>query len=145
MDTRADRFPLFDSLRAIAALMVLCSHTASFGGVVHEGDAVRPFVGQFAVAVPIFLAISGFLLYRPFTVARIRRGELPSVKAYGWRRLLRIIPAYWVALIGITAWLGSNYVYPNGDPSPAVFSSHGLIAYFGFGQIYDTQYGGGGI
>jgi peptidoglycan/LPS O-acetylase OafA/YrhL len=145
MDTRADRFPLFDSLRAIAALMVVCSHIASFGGVVEDGDAVRPFVGQFAVAVPIFLLISGFLLYRPFAAARIRRDALPSVKAYGWRRVLRILPAYWVALILITVWLGSNHVYPAGDPSPTVFSARGLIAYFGFGQVYDSDFGGGGI
>ena len=145
MDTRADRFPLFDSLRALAALAVVCSHVGSFGGVVQEGDAVRPYVGQFAVAVPIFLLISGFLLYRPFAAARIRRGELPSVKAYGWRRLLRIAPAYWVALVLITAWLGSNYVYPVGDPSPTVFSAEGLVAYFGFLQVYETSWGGGGI
>ncbi|MEA2386533.1 MAG: hypothetical protein QOJ22_707 [Thermoleophilaceae bacterium] len=145
MDTRADRFPLFDSLRALAALAVICSHTASFGGVVGEGDAVRPFVGQFAVAVPIFLLISGFLLYRPFAVARIRRDELPSVRAYGWRRLLRVVPAYWVALVLITAWLGSNYVYPVGEPSPNTFSTEGLVAYFGFLQVYDTHWGGGGI
>lgn len=145
MDTRADRFPLFDSLRAIAALAVVCSHTASFGGVVDEGDAARPFVGQFAVAVPIFLLISGFLLYRPFAAARIRRDELPSVKAYGWRRFLRIVPAYWVALVLITAWLGSNHVFPAGNPSPTVFSAEGLVAYFGFLQVYDTSWGGGGI
>jgi peptidoglycan/LPS O-acetylase OafA/YrhL len=145
MDTRADRFPLFDSLRALAALAVVCSHTASFGGVVAEGDAVRPFVGQFAVAVPIFLTISGFLLYRPFAAARIRRDELPSVKAYGWRRFLRIAPAYWVALVLITLWLGSNHVFPAGDPSPTVFSAEGLVAYFGFLQVYDTSWGGGGI
>jgi peptidoglycan/LPS O-acetylase OafA/YrhL len=145
MDTRADRFPLFDSLRAIAALMVVCTHLGSFAGVVHEGDAARPYVGQFAVAVPIFLAISGFLLYRPFVVARIRGGELPSVAAYAWRRALRIAPAYWVALVLTTLWLGSNYVYPAGDPSPETFSLRGLVAYFGFGQVYDTQYGGGGI
>ena len=145
MDTRADRFPLFDSLRAIAALMVVCSHIGSFGGVLHEGDALRPYVGQFAVAVPIFLLISGFLLYRSFAAARIRRQELPSVKAYGWRRVLRIVPAYWVALVLITAWLGSNYVFPIGDPSPTVFSLTGLFAYFGFFQVYDTDWGGGGI
>jgi peptidoglycan/LPS O-acetylase OafA/YrhL len=145
MDTRADRFPLFDSLRALAALAVVCSHTASFGGVVGEGDAARPFVGQFAVAVPIFLLISGFLLYRPFAAARVRRDELPSIKAYGWRRLLRIVPAYWVALVLITVWLGSNHVYPAGEPSPNVFSGEGLVAYFGFLQVYDTHWGGGGI
>src|SRR5687768_6076388 len=145
MDTRADRFPLFDSLRAIAALMVVCSHVGSFGGVLQEGDALRPYVGQFAVAVPIFLLISGFLLYRPFTAARVRRAELPSVKAYGWRRFLRIAPAYWVALVLITAWLGSNHVFPAGNPSPTVFSAEGLVAYFGFLQVYDTSWGGGGI
>jgi peptidoglycan/LPS O-acetylase OafA/YrhL len=145
MDTRADRFPLFDSLRALAALAVVCSHIASFGGVLHEGDAARPFVGQFAVAVPIFLLISGFLLYRPFAAARIRRDELPSIRAYGWRRFLRVVPAYWVALVLITAWLGSNYVYPVGAPSPNVFSAEGLVAYFGFLQAYDTHWGGGGI
>ena len=57
MDTRADRFPLFDSLRAIAALMVICSHIGSFAGVAPEGGTVRPFTGVFAVAVPIFLLI----------------------------------------------------------------------------------------
>ena len=145
MDTRADRFPLFDSLRAIAALMVVCSHVGSFGGVLHEGDTLRPFVGQFAVAVPIFLLISGFLLYRPFAAMRIRHDALPSVKAYGWRRVLRIVPAYWVALVLITVWLGSNYVYPVGEPSPEVWTATGLFAYFGFFQVYDTDWGGGGI
>ena len=77
MDTRADRFPLFDSLRALAALAVVCSHIGSFGGVLHEGDALRPYVGQFAVAVPIFLLISGFLLYRPFAAARLRGQDMP--------------------------------------------------------------------
>ena len=71
--------------------MVVCSHVGSFGGVLHEGDALRPYVGQFAVAVPIFLLISGFLLYRPFAAARIRRQELPSVKAYGTRIRVTVV------------------------------------------------------
>ena len=145
MDTRADRFPLFDSLRAIAALMVVCSHVGSFGGVLHEGDALRPYVGQFAVAVPIFLLISGFLLYRPFAAARVRRDELPSVKAYGWRRFLRIVPAYYVALTLIVAWLGSNHVFPAGAPSPNLFSVEGILSNYGFLQVYDTDWGGTAI
>ena len=47
-------------------------------------------MGQFAVAVPIFLLISGFLLYRPFAAARLRGQDRPSIPAYGWRRVLRI-------------------------------------------------------
>lgn len=145
MDTRADRFPLFDSLRALAALAVICSHIGSFGGVLHEGDPLRPFVGQFAVAVPIFLLISGFLLYRPFAAARLRGRDRPSIPAYGWRRVLRIIPAYWVAVTGITIWLGSNYLFHSGEQPIEVFSARGLVAYFGFGQLYSASTRGGGI
>src|SRR6185503_13192269 len=145
MDTRADRFPLFDSLRAIAALMVICSHIGSFGGVLHEGDALRPWVGQFAVAVPIFLLISGFLLYRPFAAARLRGRNRPAIPAYGWRRVLRIIPAYWVAVTLITVWLGSNYLFHSGEQPIEVFSPTGVLAYYGFGQVYSASTRGGAI
>jgi peptidoglycan/LPS O-acetylase OafA/YrhL len=145
MDTRADRFPLFDSLRAIAALMVVCSHIGSFGGVLHEGDALRPWVGQFAVAVPIFLLISGFLLYRPFAAARLRGRNMPSIPAYGWRRVLRIVPAYWVAVTIIAIWLGSNYLFHGGEQPIEVFSATGVAAYYGFGQLYSASTRGGGI
>jgi peptidoglycan/LPS O-acetylase OafA/YrhL len=145
LDVRADRFPLFDSLRAIAALMVICSHIGSFGGVAAAGGDVRPYTGQFAVAVPIFLLISGFLLYRPFAAARLRDNPIPSLKAYGWRRVLRIVPAYWVALTGIGLWLGSHYLFYIGDPPADIFSAKGLLAYYGFLQIYSAETRGGGI
>ena len=145
MDTRADRFPLCDSLRAIAALAVICSHIGSFGGVAAAGGTVRPYTGQFAVAVPIFLLISGFLLYRPFAAARLRGRPMPSVVAYGWRRLLRIVPAYWVALTVIGIWLGSRYLYYVGEPPADIFSGKGLLGYYGFLQIYDPSTRGGGI
>jgi len=145
MDTRADRFPLFDSLRAIAALMVISSHIASFGGVAAEGGTVRPYTGGFAVAVPIFLLISGFLLYRPFAAARMRGNPMPSIKAYGWRRVLRVVPAYWVALTVVGVWLGSRYLFPAGDFPADIFSGTGFVAYYGFGQIYSDRTRGGGI
>ena len=145
MDTRADRYPLFDSLRAIAALAVIASHIGSFGGVAAEGGTVRPYTGQFAVAVPIFLLISGFLLYRPFAAARLRDRPMPSVKAYGWRRVLRIVPAYWVALTVIGLWLGSHYLFYVGEPPADIFSAKGLLAYYGFLQIYWADTRGGGI
>ena len=142
---RSDRFPLFDSLRAIAALAVVCSHIGSFGGVTPDGSGLRPYTGQLAVAVPIFLLISGFLLYRPFAAARLRGRPMPSVKAYGWRRVLRIVPAYWVALTLIALWLGSRYLFDSGDPPAEVFSLQGVLAYYGFTQIYFDDTRGGGI
>jgi peptidoglycan/LPS O-acetylase OafA/YrhL len=60
---RSQRFPLFDSLRAIAAVSVLMLHAGGFAPV---PDVLRPYVGRLDVAVAVFFLISGFLLYRPF-------------------------------------------------------------------------------
>ena len=105
---------------------------------------MRPFTGVFAVAVPIFLLISGFLLYRPFAAARTRGRPMPSVLAYGWRRVLRIVPAYWVAVTLIGLWLGSRYLFYIGNPPADIFSGTGLLGYYGFTQIYsaETRFGG---
>jgi peptidoglycan/LPS O-acetylase OafA/YrhL len=145
MNTRSDRFPLFDSLRAIPALMVISVHIGYFAGVAPEGAAARPYLAQFAVAVPIFVLISGFLLYRPFVAARMRGRPMPSIKAYGWRRFLRIVPAYWVALTGIGLWLGSHYILPAGQPPADIFSGTGIVRYYGYTQIYAANTRAGGI
>ena len=133
MNARADRFPLFDSLRAIAALSVLGFHAAYFQVLIHDSP-LRPYLSHLDVGVTIFFLISGFLLYRPFVAARMRpEADPPYVPAYAWRRFLRITPAYWVALVAIALWLGLDEVW-----------SHPLT-FFGFAQIYDVKLGGGGI
>jgi peptidoglycan/LPS O-acetylase OafA/YrhL len=104
MNARATRFPLFDSLRAIAALCIFGTHAYA----VMAADAHGPFreaARHLDVGVYIFFAISGFLLYRPFVRARLRDEAPPIARAYGWRRILRIGPAYWVALTVVALWL----------------------------------------
>ena len=108
MTARAGRFPLFDSLRALAALSVVVFHLAFVAGLPDWADRAVPYVTQLGdVGVSIFFAISGFLLYRPFAAARLAREGEPSVRAYGVRRLLRIVPAYWLAL-AITALVAGH-------------------------------------
>jgi peptidoglycan/LPS O-acetylase OafA/YrhL len=48
--------------------------------------------------VAVFFVISGFLLYRPFVAARLEGRPRPAVLRYARRRVLRILPAYWLAL-----------------------------------------------
>jgi peptidoglycan/LPS O-acetylase OafA/YrhL len=129
------RFPLFDSVRAIAALLILVVHAAAQGGALQPGKEVGPYVGNLIVGVPIFFLISGFLLYRPFAVAHLTGAPPPDTGAYGWRRLLRIVPAYWIALIGAALMLGLHGVLtlPRG------------LSYFGFAQIYDSDTLRGGM
>jgi peptidoglycan/LPS O-acetylase OafA/YrhL len=87
------RFPLLDSLRAVAAGLVLLFHVVAYSG---SPPTVIRELSQLGVA--IFFVLSGFLLYRPFTRARLDGEGIPSVRAYARRRALRIFPAYWAAL-----------------------------------------------
>ena len=92
------RFPLLDSIRAIAALSVLVFHAGFWSHITLTGSALAPFLSRLDVGVTIFFVLSGFLLYRPFVRARLEGTPSPRAGAYGWRRALRILPAYWVAL-----------------------------------------------
>src|SRR4051794_1356756 len=116
MNARATRFPLFDSLRAIAALAIFGTH-AYFTLRNNAPGPVRPYAARLEVGVYIFFVISGFLLYRPFVRARLSGSPAPATGAYAWRRLLRIGPAYWIALTLVALWLGEHYVF---EPRNAV-------------------------
>ncbi|MDQ3936368.1 MAG: acyltransferase [Actinomycetota bacterium] len=135
---RNPRFPLFDSLRAIAALSVLLFHIA----FVLEGFT-DPNWGRYAtqlnIGVPIFFLISGFLLYRPFAQARYDGRALPSIRGYATRRLFRIVPAYWVAITVIALPAGLLW-FPFGligSDLPVVFD-HPYFHYT-FTHVFNRQ------
>jgi peptidoglycan/LPS O-acetylase OafA/YrhL len=125
------RFPLFDGLRAIAALTVVLYHsviqTHWFGG--WHGAYAR----QLSAGVTIFFLISGFLLYRPFVAARLSGRSPIRLRDYARRRFLRIVPAYWLALTVLAIWPGL----------PRLFSGEWWV-YYAFAQDYrdSTLFGG---
>jgi peptidoglycan/LPS O-acetylase OafA/YrhL len=121
-DQAVDRFPLFDSLRAIAALSIVAFHVSA---AVPPGPGVEPYFARLKLGVALFFLISGFLLYRPFVAARVGGSPRPRTGPYSWRRFLRIVPGYWVALTVTALWFGMN----------AVFSADGVF-FYGFAQIY---------
>ncbi len=75
------RFPLVDSLRAIAAISVVIVHA---GGL--TVTPVHGLVTHAEVGVAVFFAISGFLLYRPFVSARLNGARLSALTSYLRRR-----------------------------------------------------------
>jgi peptidoglycan/LPS O-acetylase OafA/YrhL len=129
MNARTGRFPLLDSMRAIAFLCVFVAHASFFAGFAADGYAVRPFVARLDVGVRIFFLISAFLLYRPFVAARLRGEPPPLVRAYAWRRFLRVAPPYWLTLCVVGLWLGA----------PGVFTAAHAPLYFGFAHIYTVD------
>src|SRR4051812_25429164 len=111
MNVRAERFPLFDSLRAIAALAVLGYHAAYAAGMASSDSPLRAYTTRLDVGVGVFFPISGFPLSRPFVRARLERKPTPRTGPYAWRRFLRIVPAYWVALTIVALWLPVKDVF----------------------------------
>jgi peptidoglycan/LPS O-acetylase OafA/YrhL len=133
--SRHRHFPCFDGLRALAALSVVVVHTSFVSGLTTK-SWVGTYTSRMEIGVAVFFLISGFLLYRPFVVSHLAEQPSPSVSGYLRRRLLRILPAYWVALFF------AAYVLH------AVGPIHGFTAtvtYFGLLQIYSGHYVLGGI
>jgi peptidoglycan/LPS O-acetylase OafA/YrhL len=128
MNERVDRFPLFDSLRALAALSILLLHGTGRAGILLD-TPLHPFLANLYFGVAVFFVISGFLLYRPFVRAHVAGARSPDVRRYALRRLLRIVPAYWAALTAVGVVLASSVVF---DPANA-------FLLYGFGQIYKSS------
>jgi peptidoglycan/LPS O-acetylase OafA/YrhL len=97
-------FPGLEVIRALAASMVVIHHVASAAGP-RAGRLATPAAVMDA-GVAVFFVLSGFLIFRPYAAALIagRPGQ-PAV-AFWWRRVLRIVPAYWVALSVL--WAAGN-------------------------------------
>lgn len=129
MTARADRFFLLDSLRGVAALMVLAVHVSWFSSAGLSEQWFDAYAARLEAAFAIFFVISGFLLYRPFVKARLLDRPAISTAAYGWRRFLRIVPAFWIALTVIALVVG-----------PALSGWGEVVRNYGFIQLY---YGAG--
>ncbi|MCW3016464.1 MAG: acyltransferase [Solirubrobacterales bacterium] len=129
------RFPLVDSLRAIAALAILGTHAAFFAGAYGHPGLAAQLAARLEVGVAVFFVISGFLLYRPFVAAHLTGDGVPRTGAYTVRRLARIVPAYWLALTVIAL----------ATPIAGVGLNTGALRYYLFGQIYDTPTIGFGL
>jgi peptidoglycan/LPS O-acetylase OafA/YrhL len=120
------RFPQIDGVRALAALLIFAYHIAYITNALYYGWASR-FTLHLNVGVPVFFAISGFVLYRPF-VAQRHGAPSRSLGAYARNRFLRIAPAYWVAITLAAIWPGLAGVF-TGD----------WWWYYGLLQIYTKK------
>ena len=104
-------------MRALAAIAVMGYHV-----VAREGGGLAPLDGLFQHGyrgILVFFVLSGYLVARPFV-----RGGV-AVDGYLVRRMARLLPAYLVALVGITLLTGDQH-----------FPEHPL-SYLLFLQNYD--------
>ncbi len=98
MPRTTSRIPQVEGLRAVAAGLVFLTHLSQLTGFT-SNSPVGPVFARFNVGVTVFFVITGYLLYRPWVAARLEGRPGPRIGRYVVRRLARIMPAYWVALV----------------------------------------------
>ncbi|UXA18366.1 acyltransferase [Mycobacterium sp. SMC-4] len=93
--------PAVEGMRACAAIGVVVTHVAFQTG--YSSGVVGRILGRFDLAVAVFFALSGFLLWRGHAAAARGLRERPATGHYLRSRLVRIMPGYLVAVVVIMA------------------------------------------
>ena len=132
-----------DGLRGVAVLGVVILHCWGVAG----GPALYwtvPFIGQTVwtgewihqgeLGITLFFILSGFLLGQPFFRAAYNEAPGPPLTSYFKRRVLRLVPAYYVCLL-----LSVVLMTPSIIPASQVYSVFGLenlVAHLTFTQFW---------
>src|ERR1700687_373775 len=124
--TKPRHFPCFDGLLSIAALLVLV-HLPAWVSAFTKSSSLGLYTSRLEIGVSVFFLISGFLLYRPFAVSHLSERTSPNSRRFWERRLLRIVPAYWLALTVLT------YVF---HAISMGAGWQGIVSHYFFLQIY---------
>ena len=95
--------PAVEGMRACAAMGVVLTHVAFQTGT-QEGVLGR-LLHRFDLAVAVFFALSGFLLWRGHAAAARELRHRPATGHYLRSRLVRIMPGYLVAVVIILTLL----------------------------------------
>ena len=132
--SKAERVASLTGIRAVAALLVMLTHAAYTTGNYTHGY-VGLMYSRMEIGVPIFFALSGFLLFGPWVKALASGGPSPSVRRYAWHRVRRIMPAYAVTVIA--AYL--LYHFRTAGPNPG-HTWMGFLRNLSLTQIYTDNY-----
>jgi peptidoglycan/LPS O-acetylase OafA/YrhL len=123
VDRLGGRDRRLDGLRALAALAVILTHAGDWTDSVTGPHAL--WIQELNVGVDVFFVISAVLLYAPFVASHLDGRPHPNLRTYAIRRITRIYPAYWVALVIIL-------------PLSPIFGLHGAWQWFSVPLLVHT-------
>ena len=121
-----------DGIRGFAALSVFGFHIWLYGAKGGSPGFVGQVFNEMRIGLICFFVLSGYLLYGAFVRAARRQSGEVSLARYFARRAARILPAYYVSLIGALALLGPVA----GSPGVRMPDEGGLTLFVFFAQNY---------
>ena len=111
---------VLDGVRAIACLTVMIYHINLMtrdAQIWHPSDPTHMLISAIALSgasgVTLFFVLSGFLLFLPYAKALLFESDWPSMRQFYLRRVLRIIPGYYVALFVLILITHREYLQPD--------------------------------
>ena len=127
-ERRATRdIPALDGLRGAAVLLVIWCHVSGLTFTpstdwLLEIKAASGFIGLY-----LFFVLSGFLLFLPYAQAFIAHTAWPNARRFYGRRMLRILPVYYAALL---VPLAVALLRPKWGIVPPIPNTRSLLALF---------------
>jgi peptidoglycan/LPS O-acetylase OafA/YrhL len=136
---RGRRAAGLDGLRALAALSVVCFHVWLYRFPdptrIRRSGLFDYVLSDFRLGLILFFVLSGYLLYRGFARAALRRDGPVHVGVYALRRAARILPAYYLAMLGTFALLWGA----QGTPGVRLPDGGDLALFAFFAQNYSSH------
>lgn len=106
-----------DALKAAAIVLIVLSHLHFYLSYPDALNALEPYAGEFGTC--LFIFASGYTLY--INNRNIR--SIGDIAAFYKKRVARIVPLYWVAILVFALFFGYLHFYAmdqaNADYSPA--------------------------
>lgn len=138
LERRADAL---DGLRGIAAIAVVTYHAWLYKAGTEPFSSRREglfddTIHELRLGLTCFFVLSGFLLFTPWVKAAIEKRPSPKLGPYALRRIARVAPAYYLALLGSIALLWGRR---GDDPAIRLPPSEDLWTYFVFAQNFQTD------
>lgn len=113
-DSKKNSIAVLDGVRAVAILMVIVFHINRVTGDNLWSRTEYPLATSISTAggtgVTLFFVLSGFLLFMPFAKALLYKTRWPLARVFYMRRVLRIIPGYYVSLFLLILFSHPEYL-----------------------------------
>ncbi len=116
---------VLDGVRGVAVLMVIVFHVNRVTGDNLWSRTAFPLATSISTAggtgVTLFFVLSGFLLFMPFAKSLLFMTRWPLMRVFYMRRVLRVLPGYYVSLFLIILFMHPEYLLRDHLKSLALF------------------------